>query len=382
MIQTNRQYQICTKTVIDTSDPSVTFDKNGISNHYWDFHNKVKPHWQTGPEGKAYLEKMVGILKNEGKGKDFDCIMGLSGGLDSSYMLHKMVTEYGLRPLVFHVDGGWNSEIAVNNINVLIDKLGMDLYTEVINWEEMKDFQLAMFKSGVPHLDIPQDMAFIGVIYKFADKYNIKYILNGGNISTESVLMPLEILYWCTDMAHVRHILSLYGNVPMNTYPFSSIFYHKLYLRYIRGVKVFKPLNFVPFYKQEAISVLQKEYGWKPYPQKHFESRFTRFFEGYWLPTRFGYDMRRNQFSSLILSGQMTRDEALAELSTPPLDSDTIKKEFEYISTKLGITVNELQEFHSVPLKYYWDYRNQRKVFEIGEKILSIIAGTRRGGAY
>jgi len=377
-----KAYQICSKTVMDTSDPTIIFDTNGISNHYWDFHKKVKPQWKTGPEGKIILEEMVSNLKKEAKNREFDCIMGLSGGADSSYMLHKMVTEFGLRPLVFHVDGGWNSEIAVNNINGLIDKLGLDLFTEVINWEEMRNFQLAMFKSGVPHLDNPQDMAFIGVLYKFAEKYKIKHILNGGNISTESVLMPLQILYWGTDMSQVNHILSLYGSIPMPTYPFSSIFYHKLYLRYFKGVKVLKPLNFMPYIKKEAFAELEKVYGWKPYPQKHFESRFTKFFESYWLPTRFGYDMRRNQFSSLILSKQMTREEALKELKKSPFDPETIDQEFNYIAAKLNITPEELNHYHEMPKKYYWDYKNQKKIFDLGEKVLSWLAGTRRGGAY
>jgi N-acetyl sugar amidotransferase len=376
------EYKICSKTVMDTSDPTITFDNNGISNHYWDFHNLVKPHWKTGPEGKIILEQMVSNLKKEGKNKDFDCIMGLSGGADSSFMLHKMVTEFGLRPLVFHVDGGWNSEIAVNNINGLIDKLGLDLFTEVINWEEMRNFQLAMFKSGVPHLDIPQDMAFIGVLYKFAEKYKIRHILNGGNISTESVLTPLQFLYWGTDMSQIKHILSLFGTIPMPSYPFSSIFYHKLYLRYFKGVKVLKPLNFLPYVKKEAFSELETIYGWKPYPQKHFESRFTKFFESYWLPTRFGYDNRRNQFSSLILSDQMTREEAQEELKKSPFYEETIDEEFNYIAAKLNITPGKLKQYHEMPKKYYWDYKNQRKIFELGENVLSWIAGTRRGGAY
>lgn len=376
------EYQICTKTVMDTSDPTITFDKDGISNHYWDFHNIVKPNWHPDEQGRQELERRVEAIKLAGKGRDFDCILGLSGGADSSYMLHVMVTEFGLRPLVFHVDGGWNSEIAANNINNLIEKLELDLFTEVINWEEMRDFQLAMFKSGVPHIDIPQDMAFIGVLYKFAQKHRIKNILNGGNISTECVLMPLEILYWGTDMAQVRDILSRYGTVPMDTYPFSSIFYHKLYLRYLRGVKVFKPLNYLPYIKKYAMAEMEKLYGWKPYPQKHFESRFTRFFEGYWLPTRFGYDMRRNQFSSLILTEQMTRDEALIELEKPPYEPETINQEFNYIATKLGISVDELNGYLEMPKKFYWDYRNRRSTFEWGEKVLRMIAGTRRGGAF
>jgi N-acetyl sugar amidotransferase len=375
-------YKICAKTVMDTSDPAIKFDQDGISNHYWDFQNIVQPNWHPDAEGKARLEKIVDTLKKSGKGRSFDCIMGLSGGADSSYMLHKMVREYDLRPLVFHVDAGWNSEIAVNNINGLIDKLGLDLYTEVINWEEMKNFQLAMFKSGVPHIDIPQDMAFIGVLYKFAEKHKIKYIVNGGNISTECVLMPLDILYWGTDMTHIRDILSQFGTIPMSTYPFSSVFYHKLYLRYLRGVKVIKPLNYMPYIKSDAMFEMETLYTWKPYPQKHFESRFTRFFEGYWLPTRFGYDMRRNQFSSLILTGQMTREDAKKELDKPPYNPDTIEHDFNYIATKLGISADQLRNYHEMPKKFYWDYRNQQKFFNLGEKVLRVIAGTRRGGAF
>jgi len=378
----NDHYQICTKTVMDTSDPSITFDADGISNHYWDFHNTVKPNWFVGPSGRVRLVEMVEEMKRSGKGRDFDCIMGLSGGADSSYMLHVMVSEFGLRPLVFHVDGGWNSEVAVNNINVLVDKLGLDLYTEVINWEEMRDFQLAMFKSGVPHLDIPQDMAFIGVLYKFAEKHGIKYILNGGNISTECVATPLEFLYWGTDMVQIRDILRRYGTLPMRTYPFSSIWYHKFYLRLLRGVKVFKPLNFMPYNKQDAMDELERIYGWKPYPQKHFESRFTRFFEGYWLPTRFGFDMRRREFSSLILTEQMSRDEALALLEQPPLAPDVAKQEFDYVASKLGISADELQGYLTMPKKFYWDYRNQRRLFALGERVLNMFTGARRGGAY
>ena len=367
---------------MDTSDPGITFDAEGICRYYHDFHANVKPHWKPTPEGRRELEATVDAIRKSGRGRDFDCIMGLSGGADSSYMLHEMVTEFGLRPLVFHVDGGWNSELAVHNINRMIDKLSLDLYTEVINWEEMRDFQLAMFKCGVPHLDIPQDMAFIGVLYKFARAHGIKYILNGGNISTECVPRPLEIIYWGTDMAQIRDILARYGTVPMRTYPFSSIFYHKLYLRYLRGVKVFKPLNYLPYVKQEAMRVLEREYDWKPYPQKHFESRFTRFFEGYWLPTRFGFDMRRVDLSSLILTGQLSREEALAKLEQPAYDPAMIQQDFDYVATKLGIGSDELRGYHEMPKKYYWDYRNNRRIFKMGEWVLSRIAGTRRGGAF
>lgn len=376
------RYQICSKTVMDTSDPSTTFDENGICNHYWDFQNTVKPNWHPDAQGRRELERRIEGIKLKGKGRDFDCLVGLSGGVDSSYMLHTMVKEFGLRPLVFHVDGGWNSELAVHNIHVLVEKLGLDLYTEVINWEEMRDFQLAMFKSGVPHIDLPQDHAFVAVLYQFAEKYKVSTILNGGNISTECVMMPGKLYYWGTDMVHIRDILSQFGTVAMQTYPFSSVFRHKFYLRYLKGVKVFKPLNYMPFSKQLAIETLSREYDWKPYPQKHFESRFTRFYEGYWLPTRFGFDVRRNQFSSLILTGQMTREQALRELEKPPYDPATIKQEFEYIATKLGITTDELRHYHEMPKKFFYDYRSLHKLLGMVEKIVSTLKLARRGGAF
>lgn len=373
----NRNPQICTNCVMDTSDSRITFDDNGVCDHCNDFYSNVQPNWHTDERGKQQLAAVIANIKKDGKSRDFDCILGISGGVDSSYMLHLAVKEFGLRPLVFHVDGGWNSELAVHNINVLIDKLGLDLYTEVINWEEMRDFQLAFFKSGVPHIDIPQDHAFIATLYNFADKYNIKFILNGGNISTECVRNPMEWLYYGTDMIQIHDIMRRFSTVKMKTYPFSSILRHKFYLRYVRGVKVIRPLNFRPYIKADAMKLLEREYGWKPYSQKHFESRFTRFYEGYWLPERFGFDTRRVQYSSLILTGQMTRDEALEKLSKPAYDPETIQYEFNYIATKLGITSEELKGYFDMPKKFYWDYRNQESLFNLGAKILKSIGAER-----
>jgi N-acetyl sugar amidotransferase len=376
------KYQICKKLVLDTTYPDIKFDKNGVSNQYWDYQNNIKDKWKTSQDGINELEQIVKRIKKDGSGKEFDCILGLSGGADSSYMLHIMVTKFNLKPLVFHVDGGWNSEIAVSNIKNLVDKLRLDLFTEVINWEEMKDFQLAMFKSGVPHIDIPQDMAFIGVLYKFARKYNIPYILNGGNISTECVQRPLDIIYWGTDMRHINDILEKFSTKEMKTFPFSSAFYHKFYLRYFRKIKVIKPLNLINYIKKDAMDLMSDLYDWKPYPQKHFESRFTRFFEGYWLPTRFGFDMRTVDLSSLILTGQITRDQAIEELKKPPYDVELIDQDFHYIANKLNIDSNELKKFHEMPKKYWKDYKNLNNIFKISEKILQVISGTRRGGSF
>lgn len=358
---------------MDTNDSAISFDENGVCDHCQNFQKNILPNWHTNEIGKAQVAKLVADIKLSGKGKEFDCILGMSGGLDSSYMLHLVVTEFGLRPLVFHVDAGWNTDLAVNNIQVMIEKLGLDLYTEVINWQEMKDFQLAFFKSGVPHLDIPQDHSFIATLYHFANKHGIKYILNGGNYSTECVRNPLEWLYYGTDMAQLKDIQRQFGTKKLKTYPFSSILFHKVYLRYLCGVKVVKPLDSLPYTKQMAIETLSSKYGWTPYPQKHFESRFTRFYEGYWLPTRFGYDTRRVQYSSLILTGQMSKSEALEKLEKPAYNPKTIDEEFEYIATKLGISIKELRSYHEMPLKTYRDYRNQEAMFNFGAKVLSML---------
>ena len=369
----NSAYKICSRCIMDASDSNISFDSEGVCDYCRNFEMEIKPNWHTDQQGARELEGLAEKIRKNGKGKNFDCIIGLSGGLDSSYAAYIAKERMGLRPLLFHVDAGWNTDQAVGNIEKLVDGLGLDLYTEVINWEEMKDFQLAFFKSGVPHIDIPQDHAFIATLYHFADKYKIKYILNGGNFSTECVQYPMKYYYYGTDMKQINDIRMQFGSDKMETYPFSSILWHKIYLKYLKGVHVVKPLNYMPFYKEEALTLLENEYGWKRYPQKHFESRFTKFFEGYWLPERFGFDPRRVQFSSLILTGQMSREDALEKLKKPAFDPSTINDEFNYIATKLGISSEELRKYFTMPKKYYWDYKNQQNIFRIGAKALHIL---------
>lgn len=358
---------------MDTSDTRISFDENGVCDHCKSFYSNVLPQWHPDGHGKKELLEIVKKIKKEGEGKDFDCLLGLSGGVDSSYMLHLAVKEFGLRPLVFHVDGGWNTELSVHNIQVMIDKLGLDLYTEVINWEEMKAFQLAFFKSGVPHIDIPQDHAFIATLYNYAYKYNIKYILNGGNISTEGIRNPMEFYYYGTDMKQINFIRKHFCENKLESYPFSSILRHKFYLRYIKGIKVLKFLDYLPYNKKEAIKTLKEEYDWTPYPQKHFESRFTKFFESYWLPERFGFDPRRVQFSSLIVTGQMKREDALEELKKPAYDPETIENDINYIASKLEVSKEELMSYFNIEKKFYWDYPNQQSMFRMGAKILHLL---------
>jgi N-acetyl sugar amidotransferase len=338
----------------------------------------VLPNWHTDERGERELRAMVEQIKASGKGKDFDCIIGMSGGIDSSYLTY-IATEFGLRPLVFHVDAGWNSQEAVNNIEKLVDKLGLDLYTEVIDWEEMRDLQLAYFKSGVPHIDSPQDHAFFATMYKFAEQHDIKYILTGANLSTECIRNPIEWMYYQSDAIQLKDIHAKFGTKPLVNFPTTSILRHKIWLPYVKGIRVVRPLNLVPYDKAAAVKLLVDKFGWQPYPQKHFESRFTRFYEGYWLPKKFGFDTRKVQFSSLIVTGQMTREEALEKLKTPALDDATVRQEFEYVANKLGISTDELQGYMDAPNKTYKDYKSQEAFYLMGAKVMKAL-GLELGG--
>lgn len=362
--------QICQNCVMDTTDPRIEFDEGGVCDNCNNYQRYVEPYHLKNIHDDTFRPVAEKIIA-EGKGKEFDCILGMSGGLDSSYLLHKMVTEYNLRPLVFHVDAGWNSNIAVGNINKLTSGLKLDLYTEVINWPEMSSLQLAFFRSGVPHIDVPQDHAFISVLYHYASKYKIKYILNGGNFSTEGIRNPLSWLYFGSDKKQILDINSKFGSKKLEHYPLTNVLWHKFYLPFAKGIKVIKPLNHIEYKKNDAERELFDAYGWERYQQKHFESRFTRFFEGYWLIERFGYDTRKPQFSSLIVSGQMTRNDALRELRTKPLSDDMIREEFEYIADKLGISVRELQSYLAAPHKDYRDYSNMDWVYNVGSSVMT-----------
>jgi len=374
-----RPYQICTNCVMDTTDSRISFDNNGVCDHCRAYHEKILPNWHTDEKGQQALQKIVDKIKKDGKGKDFSCIAGVSGGVDSSYMLYIAKEQFGLRPLVFHVDAGWNSQVASNNIEKLVDNLRLDLYTKVIDWEEMKDLQLSYFKSGVPHIDTPQDHAFFATMYNFAAKYNVKYILTGANFSTECIRNPIEWMYYQSDSTQLKDIHRKFGQRPLISYPLTNILWHKVYLRYIKGVTVIKPLDYVPYIKKEAMQFLIDRFGWQEYPQKHLESRFTKFYEGYWLPKKFGYDTRKVQYSSLILTSQMTREEALEKLTQPLYDENTLVQDFEYIANKLGISVNELQSYMDAPNKTYKDYKSQQNIYLLGAKVMRFL-GLERGG--
>lgn len=366
-----KNYQICTKTIMDSTDPNIVFDENGISDYYHNFHNVIVPNWHTNEKGYAELMHIAAKIKKEGEGKDFDCIIGLSGGLDSSYVAYVAKEIMGIRPLLFHVDAGWNTDKAVGNIEKLCNGLGLDLYTEVINWEEMKDLQVAFLKSQIVDQDLPQDYAFFSGLYTFAKKNKIKYVLTGGNFSTECCREPEE---WGgfpgIDTMLVKDIHSKFGKRPLKTFPLVDILSYKLYYRYVLGMQVFKPLNLLPYVKVDVEKLLVEKFGWEPFQHKHHESRFTRFYEDFWLPRKFGFDRRKVHFSSLILTGQMTREDALERISKSELSEEDLRKEFEYVANKLDLTIEELQKIYEGENKTFHDYKNKIKLIGLGAKVM------------
>ncbi len=373
------KYRICTKTIMDTSDSKICFNEKGESDYYSNYIETILPHWDTGEKGYRQLMLTAEKIKVAGKNRDFDCIIGLSGGLDSSYVAYVAKEIMGLRPLLFHVDAGWNTDRAVGNIEKLCNGLGLDLYTEVINWEEMKDLQVAFLKSHIADQDLPQDYAFFSGLYKFAKKNKIKYVLTGGNFSTECCREPEE---WGgfpgIDTMLVRDIHSKFGKRPLKSFPLVDILTYKLYYRYILGMQVFKPLNFVPYIKNDAEILLSEKYGWESFQHKHHESRFTRFYEDFWLPRKFGFDKRRAHFSSLILTGQMSRVQALERISKPELSEPVLQKEFDYVADKLDLTRSELQEIFVGENRTFHDYRSKIKLIGLGARVMTIVGLEKR----
>lgn len=364
---------------MDTTDPNITFNDKGESDYYTNYIETIFPNWNTDKKGYEELMRTSDKIKFNSKNNDFDCIIGLSGGLDSSYTAYVAKEIMGLRPLLFHVDAGWNTDKAVGNIEKLCNGLNLDLYTEVIDWEEMKDLQVAFFKSQIADQDLPQDYAFFSALYKFARKNKIKYILTGGNFSTECCREPEE---WGgfpgIDKVLVKDIHSKFGKIPLKSFPLVDILTYKLYYRYILGMRVFKPLNLVPYIKSDAEKLLIKKYNWEPFQHKHHESRFTRFYEDFWLPRKFGFEKRRAHFSSLILTGQMTRKEALLRISKPELSEEFLQKEFDYVADKLDLNRDKLLAIFNGENKTFRDYKSKIKLIGLGAKVMTTLGLEKR----
>lgn len=372
-------YKICKNCIMDTSDPYIEFDENDICNHCNNFKNNIVPNWNTGEKGAMALDNIAKEIQGNNKQKDFDCIIGLSGGLDSSYTAHIVVNELGLKPLLFHVDAGWNTDQAVGNIEKLVDGLGLDLYTEVINWDQMRRLQIAFLRSGIPDQDLVQDAAFFSALYKFARKHKIKHVFTGSNFSTECCREPEEWGgYLGIDKRLFNDIWKKNGEGELKSFPIIDILIYKVLYQRLLGMKIHHPLNHLPYIKKDAENTLKNIYGWQSFKHKHHESRFTRFYEGYWLPLKFGFEKRRAHFSSLIMTNQIQRKEALDRISTPEMSKEFLVQEFEFVAHKLGITVNDLETIFNSPNKTYKNYKNKRWLIRIGAQILKYVGPEKR----
>lgn len=369
MPRANRESQICTRCVMDTQDPSIIFDENGECNHCKSFDSRKSSVLFDGTKGRAQIKKMVSDLKRKNKNRQYDCIIGLSGGVDSSYLAYWAVKEAKLRVLAVHVDGGWNSEIAVSNIEKIVNALNINLITHVVNWEEMRDLQVSFLRAGVANQDTPQDHAFFAALYNFANKNNIKTVLNGYNFNSESVL-PISWGYSAMDLDQINSIHANFGKGKLSSFPKLTFWKYYIYYPFIKRMNILCPLNYLEYNKFDAIELLKKEFNWTYYGGKHYESRFTKFFQSYWLPERFGYDKRKAHLSSLVLAGQLSREKALEELSAPPYIQDDIPFEQEYIAKKLKLSVKELEKLFASKPQNYKSYRNNQFKMKILQQAL------------
>jgi N-acetyl sugar amidotransferase len=367
----HREYQICNRCIMDTSDPEIIFDEHGNCNHCNSFYASASKIWFPNEEGAKKLDAIFQEIKQAGANQEYDCIIGLSGGVDSSYLAY-IAKKAGLRPLAVHVDAGWNSELAVKNIENIVTKLDIDLYTCVINWEEMRDLQLAFLRSGVANQDTPQDHAFFAALYGFAIKEKIKYVLSGSNNSTEYIL-PTAWGYDAMDSIHIKAIHKRFGKKKLKTFPFVNFFDLYINYRHIKKMKVVAPLNYLPYNKNEAIKILEQELDWRYYGGKHYESRFTKFFQGYYLPQKFGYDKRKAHLSSLIVSGQMNREEALLEMQKDAYPLDQISEDKEFIIKKLELSELEFEDIMNIsnaPFSAYPSNYKLKQLWRLTNRVL------------
>lgn len=342
---------------MDTTDPDITFDDKGVCSNCVSREERLRRLLIPEEARPEALRKLVEEVKSRGKGKKYDCIIGVSGGVDSTYVAYLVKETLGLRPLAVHLDNGWNSELAVKNIERVLNTLGIDLFTYVIDWEEFKDLQLSFLKASTPDSEIPTDHAIIATLHKTASEHNISYILNGVNVATESI-MPLRWAYGYYDLRYITAVQRLFGRARLRTFPrigLAKFAYYKI----VRRIHFVPILNYIHYNKQEAMDILQNRLGWIYYGGKHYESIYTRFFQSYILPNKFQIDKRRAHYSNLVLAGEMTREEALAELQKPAFPPDKQKEERTYAIKKFGITEAEFESIMALPRKTFADYPNR-----------------------
>lgn len=347
---------------MDTTDPDITFDGAGISNHYHEYQRLAKRLLLPTSEREKALREIVNNIKVAGHNKEYDCLLGLSGGVDSSYMAY-LAVSLGLRPLVIHFDNGWNSELAVSNIENIVKKLNLGLETFVIDWEEFKDVQIAFLKASVPNLEVPTDHAIKASLFKIANERGIKYILSGSNVVTEGIL-PKSWGHQSDDLRSLQAIHKRFGKRRLKTFPQLGILKYA-YFYYLRGIRTTRLLNYIEYSKSTATTTLEKEVGWRNYGGKHYESIFTQFFQAYYLPAKFGIDKRKAHLSTLICSGQITRDEALAELEKPLYTSEMLEEHLTYVLKKFGFSLNEWEKIMQSAPGSHRDFPSNERMIEL-----------------
>lgn len=367
-----REYQRCTKCVMDTTDSKISFDENGVCDWCRDYETNIKPNWDKARNDKDLLKKTAEEIKKASKGQKYDCIIGMSGGVDSSYLCYVAKELMGLNPLIFCVDTGWNLKLANENIDRICNALKLDKVVETVSWEEMKDLQIAFFKSQVPYQDLPQDHAIFAGIYNYAVKHHIKYVLTGANNATECIRPPMEWVY-TNDTRFIKDVHKKFGKIKLKTFPQCSMLKYRLYYPLFKGMKRVAPLNMVEYDKDKVKSFLKEKYGWIPYDNKHYEDVFTRWYEGYYLIHKFNYDKRKTYLSNLILVGTMTREDALKELEKEPYPQELVKQDTAFIANKLGLTTEELEKLIEGENKTYKDYKNSIGFINFATKVLKLL---------
>jgi N-acetyl sugar amidotransferase len=368
---------------MDTSDPCISFDADGVCSHCHEFEEKTRKDWFPNEEGKDRLDQMIDQMRKRGRGKEYDCILGLSGGIDSSYMALK-IKDWGLRPLVVHVDAGWNSELAVGNIEKIVTHCQYDLHTHVVDWEDMRDLQIAYLRAGISNQDVPQDHIFFSSLYHFAIDNNIQYILSGGNIATEGIMADSWHEGSAMDSINLKAIHRRFGGRKLRSYKTISFAQYYLYYPLIKKMRTLRPLNFIPYDKKMAVDELREAIGWRDYGRKHGESLFTKVFQNDFLVRKYGFDKRKPHLSSLIASGQMTREEALAEMAKPLYDPEEREIDLDFFCKKLRITRAEYEAFIDGPKSSYYDYDNWEGRYRMLKKIQFMVERLRgkRVGIY
>jgi N-acetyl sugar amidotransferase len=350
--------QICTRCVVDSTVPGVSFDAQGVCT-YCKLHDIVEKDNPQGDEGIKKLEQIIAEIKEKGRNKSYDCVVGVSGGTDSIFLLY-WAKKNGLRPLAVHFDNGWDSEIAVHNIQKALEKLDVDLQTYVVDWEEYKDILISFLKASFPWVDAPTDLAINTTLFRIAAEKGLQYILNGSSFRTEGK-MPTEWTY--VDGRIVSNIQRKFGTKKIKTYPNLTI-YDFFYFSIIKKICNIRPLNFLDYQKSEARTLLEKELGWQYYGGHHYESIYTRFAYSYLLPQKFHIDKRVITFSSLVRSGGMTRQQALECLQEPPYPMERVKEDVEYVIKKLGLTDQEFKTIMTSTPKSFRDFPSYYSIFE------------------